>query len=36
MAAASLIFFAHIGFDAVSTSGEAVKAPSRDVPRAII
>ena len=34
--AASIIFFAYIGFDAVSTSGEEVKEPSRDLPRAII
>jgi APA family basic amino acid/polyamine antiporter len=34
--AASLIFFAYIGFDAVSTSGEEVKEPQRDLPRAII
>jgi basic amino acid/polyamine antiporter, APA family len=34
--AASLIFFAYIGFDAVSTSGEEVKEPERDLPRAII
>ena len=34
--AASLIFFAYIGFDAVSTSGEEVKNPGRDLPRAII
>ena len=34
--AAALIFFAYIGFDAVSTSGEEVKAPGRDLPRAII
>jgi APA family basic amino acid/polyamine antiporter len=34
--AASLIFFAYIGFDAVSTSGEEVKRPGRDLPRAII
>ena len=34
--AASLIFFAYIGFDAVSTSGEEVKEPARDLPRAII
>src|SRR5688500_13131696 len=32
--AASLIFFAYIGFDAVSTSGEEVKNPGRDLPRA--
>ncbi len=34
--AASIIFFAYIGFDAVSTSGEEVKEPARDLPRAII
>ena len=34
--AASLIFFAYIGFDAVSTSGEEVIEPQRDLPRAII
>src|SRR5918999_3425004 len=34
--AASLIFFAYIGFDAVSTSGEEVNNPARDLPRAII
>ncbi len=34
--AASIIFFAYIGFDAVSTSGEEVKEPGRDLPRAII
>jgi basic amino acid/polyamine antiporter, APA family len=34
--AATLIFFAYIGFDAVSTSSEEVKDPSRDLPRAII
>jgi APA family basic amino acid/polyamine antiporter len=34
--AASLIFFAYIGFDAVSTSGEEVKEPQRDLPKAII
>jgi APA family basic amino acid/polyamine antiporter len=34
--AASLIFFAYIGFDAVSTSGEEVREPQRDLPRAII
>jgi APA family basic amino acid/polyamine antiporter len=34
--AASLIFFAYIGFDAVSTSGEEVNRPARDLPRAII
>ena len=35
-AAAALIFFAYIGFDAVSTSSEEVKRPSRDLPIAII
>jgi APA family basic amino acid/polyamine antiporter len=34
--AAALIFFAYIGFDAVSTSGEEVKRPARDLPLAII
>ena len=34
--AATLIFFAYIGFDAVSTSSEEVKEPERDLPRAII
>src|SRR5690349_14377048 len=34
--AASVIFFAYIGFDAISTSGEEVKRPSRDLPIAII
>jgi basic amino acid/polyamine antiporter, APA family len=34
--AATLIFFAYIGFDAVSTSSEEVKDPERDLPRAII
>jgi len=34
--AASLIFFAYIGFDAVSTSGEETKNPSRDLPIAIV
>ena len=32
--AATLIFFAYIGFDAVSTSSEEVKEPKRDLPRA--
>jgi basic amino acid/polyamine antiporter, APA family len=35
-AAAAVIFFAYIGFDAVSTSGEEVKRPSRDLPLAIV
>ena len=34
--AASVIFFAYIGFDAISTSGEEVKRPGRDLPIAII
>jgi len=34
--AAALIFFAYIGFDAVSTSGEEAEKPQRDLPRAII
>jgi APA family basic amino acid/polyamine antiporter len=34
--AASLIFFAYIGFDAVSTSSEEVNDPQRDLPRGII
>jgi APA family basic amino acid/polyamine antiporter len=34
--AASVIFFAYIGFDAVSTSGEEARRPSRDLPIAIV
>ncbi|MCW3001314.1 MAG: amino acid permease [Conexibacter sp.] len=34
--AAALIFFAYIGFDAVSTSGEEAEKPQRDLPIAII
>jgi APA family basic amino acid/polyamine antiporter len=34
--AAALILFAYIGLDAVSTSGEEVKRPARDLPLAII
>ena len=34
--AASLIFFAYIGFDAISTSGEETRRPQRDLPIAII
>jgi APA family basic amino acid/polyamine antiporter len=33
---AGLVFFAYIGFDAVSTSAEEVKNPERDLPRGII
>jgi basic amino acid/polyamine antiporter, APA family len=34
--AAAVIFFAYIGFDAVSTSGEETTNPSRDLPIAIV
>ena len=34
--AAALIFFAYIGFDAVSTSGEECRRPARDLPIAIV
>ncbi|MEA2180272.1 MAG: basic amino acid/polyamine antiporter, family, partial [Solirubrobacteraceae bacterium] len=34
--AAALIFFAYIGFDAVSTTGEESRRPSRDLPVAIV
>jgi basic amino acid/polyamine antiporter, APA family len=34
--AAALIFFAYIGFDAVSTSGEEAKNPGKDLPIAIV
>ena len=34
--AAALIFFAYIGFDAVSTTGEEAKNPQRDLPIGII
>jgi APA family basic amino acid/polyamine antiporter len=33
---AGLVFFAYIGFDAVSTSAEEVRNPERDLPRGII
>lgn len=33
---ASIIFFAYIGFDMISTSAEEARNPSRDLPRAII
>jgi len=33
---AGLVFFAYIGFDAVSTAAEEVKNPARDLPRGII
>ncbi|AEV83789.1 amino acid permease [Actinoplanes sp. SE50] len=35
-AAAAIIFFAYIGFDAVSTGSEEARNPSRDLPWAII
>jgi basic amino acid/polyamine antiporter, APA family len=34
--ASSIIFFAYIGFDAISTSGEEVENPGRNLPIAII
>jgi basic amino acid/polyamine antiporter, APA family len=34
--AAALIFFAYIGFDAVSTAGEETRRPGRDLPVAIV
>jgi len=34
--AAAVVFFAYIGFDAISTSGEEVRNPGRDLPIAII
>jgi APA family basic amino acid/polyamine antiporter len=34
--AGSVVFFAYIGFDAISTSGEETKNPGRDLPIAII
>jgi basic amino acid/polyamine antiporter, APA family len=36
VSAASLIFFAYIGFDAISTSGEETRQPQRDLPIAIL
>jgi len=36
LSGASLIFFAYIGFDAVSTTSEEAKYPQRDIPRAMI
>lgn len=33
---ASIIFFAYIGFDAVSTAAEEVKNPEKTLPRGII
>ncbi|HAJ25734.1 MAG TPA: amino acid permease [Syntrophus sp. (in: bacteria)] len=34
--ASALVFFAYIGFDAVSSAAEEVKNPARDMPRGII
>lgn len=36
LAAASLVFFAYIGFDVVATTAEEAKNPGRDLPRGII
>ncbi|MCB1537469.1 MAG: amino acid permease [Rhodospirillales bacterium] len=36
LAGASLVFFAYVGFDAVSTAVEEARDPQRDVPRGII
>jgi len=36
MAGAAMVFFAYIGFDAVSTTAEEVKNPKRDLPIGII
>lgn len=36
MHGAAIVFFAYIGFDAVSTAAEEVKDPKRDLPRGII
>jgi APA family basic amino acid/polyamine antiporter len=36
LSGASLVFFAYIGFDAVSTSAEEVKNPGRDLPIGIL
>jgi APA family basic amino acid/polyamine antiporter len=36
LAAASLVFFAYVGFDAVSTATEEAKDPQRDVPKGLL
>ena len=36
LSGASLIFFAYIGFDAISTTAEEARNPQRDIPRAMI
>jgi APA family basic amino acid/polyamine antiporter len=35
-AAAAIVFFAYVGFDAVSTAAEEARNPQRDMPRAIL
>ena len=36
VSAAAIIFFAYIGFDAVSTGAEEAREPKRDLPLAIV
>ena len=36
MRAASIVFFAYIGFEAVSTAGQEAKNPKKDMPIGII
>lgn len=36
LAAASLVFFAYVGFDAVSTATEEAKDPQKDVPKGLL
>lgn len=36
LAGASVVFFAYVGFDAVSTATEEAKNPQRDIPRGIL
>lgn len=36
LAAASLVFFAYVGFDAVSTATEEAKDPQRDIPKGLL
>lgn len=35
-AAAAIVFFAYVGFDAVSTAAEEARNPQKDIPRAIL